>query len=427
MHRYFLFLVLIAAGFFAIDFCNRYAQQKWWIPWLVFSPFALISVGFGLFITATPWWGDFEAAYYPSGYALQYNLEGLYSNNCVDGFVNVPLVAVLFVPFSYLDYPIAVGLFTFAGIMALGAACVGLIKLFDLDRRQSLMLAGLFVINGPAFYSIKEANTSHFMLLLLVGMLFLLKYRRDFALGSLIVLGTLIKVPLGLLGVYFFMRRRWRTVSGMLVTAVITAAISLLAFGLEPHMIWLQQCIAPYAGMPVAAFNVQSIDGFLARLFTDNQLMNWHPLIMDSSFYLVRNGILGILLFGVTAVLWRAGKPRCIEEEYLEFSIILCVLLLIFPLSWTHYYVFMLVPFGFYIANRTAFPATGYRRVLMLAGIVLVSLPMIGVLGGRGTMAIVASKVLSSHYFLAVLLILLLLLAVRKRTASKNIQSAIPP
>ena len=44
--------------------------------------------------------------------------------------------------------------------------------------------------------------------------------------------------------------------------------LSLAVFGLEINIGWYQNCIEPFVGGVMPAFNVQSIDGFLARLRT---------------------------------------------------------------------------------------------------------------------------------------------------------------
>ena len=88
--------------------------------------------------------------------------------------------------------------------------------------------------------------------------------------------------------------------------------MSLLIFGLELHQAWWRHIIVPSSGKPVGAFNVQSIDGFLARALTGGRhLRDWTP-IQGLGFEFTALRWLSIAGFTGAAgwVCWRAGAPR---------------------------------------------------------------------------------------------------------------------
>src|SRR5690606_12090466 len=140
---------------------------------------------------------DFQDAYYAAGVALQGGPTGLAPliERGTDGFVNLPIVAYLFWPFGLLANVPAMILFS-----VLGAACVLwtwrlLVREFDLDDRQAAMLLFLVAANGPLMYGVKEGNTSHFILLLLLLGLAAARGGRDFAAGLWLGVAAIIKPP----------------------------------------------------------------------------------------------------------------------------------------------------------------------------------------------------------------------------------------
>ena len=69
-----------------------------------------------------------------------------------------------------------------------------------------------------------------------------------------------------LFGLYFLLRGRWRVVAGGATAIGGAVLLSLAVFGLEINIGWYRNCVEPFLGGVMPAFNVQSIDGFLARL-----------------------------------------------------------------------------------------------------------------------------------------------------------------
>ena len=414
MNRHVLYLLLVLSGVGL----NLFAPRLWnrrWASWLFLGLPALAMIWYLLQVTDCPWFGDFKNAYYPAGRLVLESPSWLYKGNCILGFVNIPIVAVLFLPFSRLAYSTAVGVFTFMGAASAVAACCLILKLTEARGWRRSAVIGAFAMNGPLFYSIKEGNSSHFFLLLFVLLFFLLKKGRDLAVGSLIAVGALIKIPIGLFAVYFLLRRRWRIVAGLGITLTLAVGASLWLFGLALHLGWVHYCVAPYIGKPMAAFNVQSVDAFLARLMTDGNVLNWSPLTMGPRFLVTRYALIGSLLLLVLGILWRSGPPRTVTEEYLEISIIIPTLLIIFPVSWTHYYLLMLLPFGLYLGNKIDAPDRTVWHVCMCLSLLAVSPPLLRIQPGSPVLQYVVFKLLYSHYLVGACAALGLLLAARLR------------
>ncbi|MBD2022128.1 DUF2029 domain-containing protein, partial [Leptolyngbya sp. FACHB-36] len=252
---------------------------------------------------------DFTKAYYPAAKAALFNPAELYARSDDDlTFVNLPIVALLFAPFAALDVSTAAALMTAIGAIATIAACYLCIRYTNVTGWQRVLLVGLFVANGPLFYNLRIGNTSQYTLLLLLGALWL-QPKRSVLAGCLLAIAGIIKVPLLLFGAYYVLRGRWRVVAGFVGTLLAIGLASLLVFGPDLHVTWYQACIQPFAGKPISAFNVQSVDGLLSRSLLGGGLRNWLPMQVDWSYKLVRYAILSLLVGSAIWVGWRAQPP----------------------------------------------------------------------------------------------------------------------
>ncbi|MBD2018583.1 DUF2029 domain-containing protein, partial [Leptolyngbya sp. FACHB-36] len=252
---------------------------------------------------------DFTKAYYPAAKAALLNPAELYARSDDDlTFVNLPIVALLFAPFAALDVSTAAALMTAVGAIATISACYLCIRYTNVTGWQKVLLVGLFVANGPLFYNLRIGNTSQYTLLLLLGALWL-QPKRSVLAGCLLAIAGIIKVPLLLFGAYYVLRGRWRVVAGFVGTLGAIGLASLLVFGPDLHVTWYQACIQPFAGKPISAFNVQSVDGLLSRSLLGGGLRNWLPMQVDWSYKLVRYAILSLLVGSAIWVGWRAQPP----------------------------------------------------------------------------------------------------------------------
>jgi hypothetical protein len=125
-------------------------------------------------------------------------------------FVNLPLLALPFLPFAGLAEYQAGAAFGVLGVAACVGAWLQLARLGKLDGRGRWLLAGLFVLNGPLFYCLRQGNATILVLPLLAAALAALAAGRDLRVGALLAVATLIKPPLLLLPAYYLLRRRWR-------------------------------------------------------------------------------------------------------------------------------------------------------------------------------------------------------------------------
>lgn len=352
---------------------------------------AIVLASLFEFLTAEPPrpFEDFRFAYYPAGQAVLLGPAALLPEieRGVEGFVNLPILAYLFVPLALIPQKYAMLLFAAASIISAGVAWWLLVRVARLGAGQAILLLFLFAVCGPLHNGVKEGNTSQFVLALLAGALFLLQARRDFAAGALLGLAAIIKLPLLLACAALVLLARWRAAAGALATGLLLIGASIAVFGWDMHRIWYHDCIAPFGSAPLTAFNAQSLQAFAARLATGGDgLWDWKPHTSLQQYGAVSR--IAVLLIYAATVIWVAkvhtriaSAPEAgtshdlVTVRALLVAIVLACITS--PLSWSHYYAWMLVPAAFLLAPFPFAGKTPAARAVDWLAIALVCVPVV--------------------------------------------------
>jgi hypothetical protein len=366
----------------------RLFSEKPLIAWL-----AAILVGGSIHLLLWPLseppvlFSDFLKAYWAAAEKLWHGgPEAIYPFTVRGNWSNLPVIAWAFVPLVPLGREGAGWAYLGIGTAATLAAWFLLSRVAGLRGAMAAALFFLFLLNGPLLNSLREGNSTHLVLLFMVIGLMFWQARRDYAAGLLFGLCATIKLPLLLIGVYFFVRRRWTIVAGGATTIITAALMSLALFSLNEHYEWYQDTIASNMGKTIPAFNVQSIDGFLMRLSTGvEELLYWGPIEPTIGHRIARNLTFAFLLGGFGWLMWRSERKSLIspatstmtEHDLLQFSMVLILALVTSPLSWTHYYLILLAPLALYLGGRLPLPDDAVTRWLFWPGYLLASLPVI--------------------------------------------------
>ncbi|MBD2020005.1 hypothetical protein H6F43_07370, partial [Leptolyngbya sp. FACHB-36] len=144
----------------------------------------------------------------------------------------------------------------------------------------------------------------------------------------------------------------------------------------------------------------------------------WIPMQVGWEFKLLRYTLLSLLTGAVVWTFWRTRLPKTLATETLEFAIVLCLALLISPISWTHYYLLLLLPLGLCLGNSVSIPQGRLWLGLFVVSGLLVSLPVTLFQPDSPVLRSIVFRLLLSHYFLGGVLLLGLLLAARWHTTT---------
>jgi hypothetical protein len=102
----------------------------------------------------------------------------------------------------------------------------------------------------------------------------------------------------------------------------------------------------------------------------------------------------------------QAGDGASFERRSLEFSIVLVLAVVASPLSWSHYYLLLLLPWALYLGGGLGLPDDAPTHWLMAGGAVLVSLPVIILPLDSGLIASIGSRTLVSAWLFGGLMML---------------------
>ena len=399
---------------------NGWASSRSWSS--LIRPAILIAlvglIGYRRVQSTPPELIDFYNAYYPAGRLILEAPERLYSfaKLIVLGFVNLPIIAYLFTPFSLLDEFPAGFLFTLVGVVSVVTFVWWLIRLANLKGWRKFALITLVVVSTPTYYSIWLGNTTHTVFLFVLASFLCARLKRDFLSGAFLAIAGLLKIPLLFPILYFILRRRWQALKGFVATLIGIVGLSILVCGFSLNWVWFEKNILSFSDGAVIAYNNQSVDSFLLRFLTNAPIDSWELVQGNWQFKLLRYGLFLLLIGGTMAVILCSKKIESSQAENLEFSSILCLGLLISPISWTHYYILLLLPIALYLGGQLSIPRQGYWLLLMGISILLISTPHIRrVPFENPVLAAFTRYFLVSHFFLGGTLLLGILLLTRYR------------
>jgi hypothetical protein len=378
-------------------------------------------------------WADFTTGYYAAADTVWHKgSQALWPLTEQGWLVNLPIVAWVFAPFAWLGPRGAILTFAALGVLVIGITLLMTARACPPRLRPLLFL--LFAVNGPLWYSLLIGNSTHFILFFLVSSLALWKQRRLAAAGILLGICTVIKPMILLLVAYFAWRRNWR-VAFAAISVVVTALLATVAvFGIQYFIGWYQHDVTPFAGRPMGAHNVQSFEAFLLRLSVGPKLLfNFTPQTLPSSLGAVAKVVMGGLVALIAWAMWRgrrAAERRITDApqgaDFLEFCLVLAFCVTMSTVSWTHYYLLLLLPWSLYFAGRLPLYDDRLTHILIWASIVICSLPFRYPRLDAGWFAAVSSRTLQSVWLFGGMLLLWALLRSAIRRPEKSLSPWLP-
>ncbi len=295
-------------------------------------------------------------------------------------YVHMPLAAFLLRPLLSIPYAGAARLLLLLNVLALAVSLLFMVKLCcGRSRLLCFGLAGLAAIYYyPLRYSLSLGQTTPLVFLGVVVLYCLAEAGHERWAGA--VLGGIISLKITplLLVIFFVVKRRWTTVRSCAVTLLLIGLAGLAATGWESHRVFLENLFR-LSGMSLASWNNQSLDGFLLRLVHDRSYVSsWRLLTLPPGMRMLSWGT-GALLAMLWCMLMRRPAPRRGDAgDLLDFSFTLVLMVLLPPLSWSHYYVVLLFPYGAVareLIRRTSMPFRGLLAAAAVISYLCVSLP----------------------------------------------------
>jgi hypothetical protein len=129
----------------------------------------------------------------------------------------------------------------------------------------------------------------------------------------------------------------------------------------------------------------------------------------------------------LAAVAWAARREPAVKvpgrgevARELEFMLVLVLCLISGPMSWSHYYVWLLLPLAFLLAGGEHLPRERVTTSLGAAALGLASLPVVFIGTSQAWLMEPYARVVLAHFVLGGLLFFVLLVRARGRLASNR-------
>jgi alpha-1,2-mannosyltransferase len=181
--------------------------------------------------------------------------------------------------------------------------------------------------------------------------------------GSLIGLICVIKPQLGLFALWGLLRKEWRFVGGIIVTAGTLGLISLWTFGLANHLDYLP-VLSFLSQHGESYFPNQSVNGLLHRLFLIGAKEPVNPFTFPPYNFWVYAGTLlssGVLI--AAALFWRRRQAE--RAGVIDFAIAALSFTMASPIAWEHHYGILLPLFAIALPVALA-PQPKPRGIVLL-------------------------------------------------------------
>jgi hypothetical protein len=254
------------------------------------------------------------------------------------GFPNPPLLAYLYLPFSFVERDLSARVWF---LMNCGMLAVLLWQGFQLAAsRISERYWGVIVLViscVPATYLCLLLGQLGIVLALCLVLAFRLSIRFPVIAGAIVALASVIKIYPALFGMYYLASRQWRVLAAVIVAGIVLLLIPFSIHGLTPYQAYAEKVLFGNFYPYPSEFNM-SLHGFFYRLTTPNEYTRSfegiaHLLPRLSGFF----SLLVVLYCG-----WQTFKQHV--YRLLLLGMWLCAMQLVTPLNGYYNLVALCIP-----------------------------------------------------------------------------------
>lgn len=341
--------------------------------------------------------------FYKAGRAV---IEGvnLYDIHAWRGFKNPPFFAIFMVPFSLTGLAGFSVIWYFFNVALLVATFLLSFYLIEGRVRRvpaMMVLLPLAMTLRPIESNFNLGQCNLVVVFFTLAGLALLKKGRPITGGMTLSVGIALKLTPGLFLPYFLYKRQWKMAAGIVIGGLIFFfGLPVVVFGfqgaLSELMDWREMltAVALPAGSESTGNYVsgQSVRSFLTRLLSMSAIDNEPPfkyiniLSLDpETVRILVYGAYGVMLGLMAWNFRRQTQSRTERLMLLEFAIVLLTMTMISPYSRKAHYVSMIFPavvvVHYFLERGKEINAQRLTKVVIIATIVLVTLPFRGMLG----------------------------------------------
>jgi hypothetical protein len=280
-------------------------------------------------------------------------------------FNHPPFELLIFLPLSYLSYPIAYLVWTAINIILLLAMFWLLTPFIDKENRFLLgfMLASFY----PIFITIVHGQDSILVTFLLVATFVALKYRRHTLAGILLGLGLFkpqLVLPMAAILTY---KRDWKAVMGFFFVSIVLAIVTLGMVGWQgiKRFLWLVSQINQQH-YTIAPANMANVRGFF-----ESMVAGYSPKLSSMTIALISLGLVIWLLLK-----WRGPFQPDQPSFNLQFSLTILTTLMTSYHLYVHDLTLLIIPAFLGLGHVLSAGTVHITRLLHLCLAILFWFPM---------------------------------------------------
>ena len=302
--------------------------------------------------------------YYAAGRSLIQGRTDLYSPDFavspVMDYRYPPFFLLALVPLWLIPFPVAAYIWYLLSILEI-AGCVLIVgKIFPVLRQQKTTWLPVAFAVGQYFVMVLHYGNAHLLaVFLLFGSLYLVLQRKNLWAALLMALTITIKLTPILLLPYFALKRRWSFLLGVCAFLIAINLAPSAYFGLRRNAdllaTWYRHVVSSQEFHEDNGPIDLSLKGQLRRYLTD---VDYSQRVDGDVDYAAVNIasvsrqravevwvlIAGVLFAGVLMLMWRARRSFGGARASLELALMICVILMVGPLTSKIYFIALLWP-----------------------------------------------------------------------------------
>ena len=284
----------------------------------------------------------------------------------VTPYVHLPLFSFFIRPLLVIPYGTITKLLLMINVFAVLLALYLITRLTGTRCNCTWLSCALAALTFfyPLLYSLRLGQTTPLVFLGVTALYSLYKTGYPKLSGALLGGIICLKITPLIVLVYFMVKKKWSLVISSGCTIVVVAIASALVMGRESNSVFVQEIIR-LSGYSLASWNNQSLDGFLLRLVTGGlHLYDWHILTLPFKITVLKYAVVSLL---VIIWLFAINAPNMTDDkqELLSFSLTVTLMVVLSPISWTHYLLFLVFPYLVLLTALIRNKTVPCRRIMM--------------------------------------------------------------
>jgi len=253
-----------------------------------------------------------------------------------------PFSIVPFVPLTYIFPPVQAFQFVVIFYAVLYWAALPLLfHAFRLPFTFDSLCIGIIVFSlyTPAWGTIDTGQINMVVLIFVsIGLVFI-RRRKDGLAGTAFGLATVAKLFPGIAAIEFLIQRRYRSIVAMILVGISILAASLAIGGTKPYKRFISEELPHNMGVVHAGVHDISAKSFVHRVFVNGRIKGPHDYRLSLTHRYSRIAVFTFAAISLVILLLGAKQRRYIP---LRICLLLTLMLIISPWTWTHHLVMAL-------------------------------------------------------------------------------------